>query len=282
MSHLDVGTLQAILDEDLAEAQRASAAEHLARCSECAAQLEELRTVSRLFASAVALLDRPERISAASAPTLSQAERAPRLVRLPARVWQSATRMSAGSLARAAILLLVFAAAASATIPGSPVRDWLSYAWDRTTSIFSSGPESSEPAPLPKPAAHVTPAPAPAPAVPTTAAVAGVSVRPVGGQVEVLLNRPDATIRVRLVDGNRVVVQASGAAASARFQTGPGRIEVSGGGTGEFVIEIPRSTSLATIRVDGKVILRKQGASLKPIGPLSDSTSSEVVFRPHL
>jgi hypothetical protein len=282
MSHLDVGTLQAILDEDLAEAQRASAAEHLVQCSECAAQLEELRTVSRLFASAVALLDQPERISGASAPSLSDAQPVPRLVRFPRQaqnVWQSATRLSTGSLARAAILLLAFAAAASATIPGSPVRHWLSYAWDATTSMFASSPEVTEPAP--QPAAPVKVAPAPAAPTASPVAVAGVSVRPVGGQVEVLLIRPDATIRVRLVDGNRVVVQASGAAATARFQTGPGRIEVSGGGTGELVIEIPRTTSLATVRVDGRVILRKEGAVMKPIAPPTDTTPSEVIFRQH-
>jgi hypothetical protein len=157
------------------------------------------------------------------------------------------------------------------------VRTWLTYAWERTTAIFTSEPAA--PAPQPEPTPPVAPAHAAAPA---PAAVAGVSVRPVGGEVEVLLNRPDATIRVRLVDGNRVVVQASGAAATARFQTGPGRIEVSGGGTGELVIEIPRSTSRATVRVDGKVILTKQGATLKPVGPVTDSTASEVVFRPHL
>jgi TonB family protein len=109
MIHLDEGTIQTFLDDELPGRERAAVAAHIAECPACRAVHDELAHVRSTFSASVPVLD------VASPPTPLAAVRA--------------ARRSAGiltpSLARAAVLVLVLAAAAAAAVPGSPVRQWL-------------------------------------------------------------------------------------------------------------------------------------------------------------
>jgi hypothetical protein len=180
-------------------------------------------------------------------------------------------RFALGALGRAAALLVAFAGALAA-IPGSPVNRLV-------TQLFADGeergaervPEATSPAPVP---------PAPAVAAPRPA-LPGVMLLPAAGQVRVLVWEvaPGAIIRVNLVDGNRVSVEAGSDAEDVRFRTGNGRIEVMNLGHAEAIIQIPRSLPIASLDVDGRQWLFKDGDQLRLTGPVVEQATDAVVFR---
>ena len=98
MKHLEDGTLQAFLDDELRPEERAEAAEHLLGCPRCRGTKDELAQAHAAFSEAVAVLD-------VAAP-----DRDP-----PAEIRRPGT--AARSFARAAGLVLLLAAAAAAEEP---------------------------------------------------------------------------------------------------------------------------------------------------------------------
>jgi TonB family protein len=125
MTHLDEGTIQAFLDDELPSGERAAAAAHLVACETCRRSHDELAGVASIFATGIAVLD----LAPPAAPT-------------PGRGAERRLRRLTPSLARAAGLVLLLAAAAAAAAPGSPVRQWL----------------AGDPGPEPGPPAAETPA----------------------------------------------------------------------------------------------------------------------------
>ena len=111
----------------------------------------------------------------------------------------------------------------------------------------------------------------------------GVSVEPLDGALRIVLSRaaPAVRIRARLVESARGGVFASGPAADASFSTAPGSIEVIGVSSGELRVEIPRSATSASIVIDGRTYLVKDGDELRMSTELRDSGGSEVVFDVH-
>lgn len=233
MTHIDEGRLQGFLDGELHLDERRRTELHLQGCSLCQAELEEMRGRAAHFSAAMEVLDRAPRgrEHAVGWPQRSR--------------WTAARRY----LPRAAVLLLFAGAAASATVPGSPVRGWLEEL---------AGSESA--APAPEGAAE---APQRGVAAVAERAEAGVSVAPVNGSVQVLV-RGAAGVQVRaaLVEGRHAGVYAFGEAADTRFLTGPGRIEVIGAAAGELRIEIPRAATTASIRINEREVLRKNNGEL--------------------
>ena len=214
MSHLDDGTLQAFLDDELPTAERADAAEHLLGCERCRAAKDDLAQAHAAFAEAVAVLDvDPGRPAPVSGPR----------IRRP--------------VIRAAVLVLLLAAAASAAVPGSPVRTW----------ILEREPE----APPAAPESEVEPAPTPA-------APAGVSVT--DSAVDIMVTGLEG-VSLRLVetDGSRVTVTAAGGSSDPKFKT----IEVQDGVGGELTIEWPASLDRARLVVDGRVYAEKADGALR-------------------
>lgn len=108
MTHLDKGTIQGFLDDQLTRAERAAAAEHLMVCDDCRAVRDELTHTRTIFSNAMRLLDAAPALPAAGSPGRATGGGALGV-----------------SLVRAAGLVLLLAAAASAAVPGSPVREWL-------------------------------------------------------------------------------------------------------------------------------------------------------------
>jgi hypothetical protein len=242
---LGEGTLQALLDGALPPGERPAAEAHLAACGECAAAARELRAVNERAAALLARGDVP-------AP-VAQAQMSLRARRARQTHWGDARR----ALLRAAVLVLGLASVAAAAVPGSPVRAWIE------ETVLPAKKETLPPgagrAPVPPPRAE---APAPAPT--------GVSIRPDAGAVRVVLTGASPRLRVtaRLVDGDHAGVLARGRAASgARFRTAPGRIEVVDAGAGEIEVEIPRAARSATVEVNGRVLVAKDGDSLRVLAP---------------
>lgn len=255
MTHLGEGTLQEWLDGELAPGPRAEADAHLAACRECAGELAELRSLN---ARASALMGMVE----AAPPMLAAQARIARH-----RRGSGAMAQARRALPRAAVLVLAVAgAAAAAVVPGSPVREWV----ERVTV------EAREPAPA-------LPAPAPAPEVEAPPAVApkAVSILPADGKVHVAVtgSSPELRVRARLSDEPQAQVTATGAAVSARFRTGPGRIEVVGAGPGEVVVDLPRGAEAAFVEVNGRVVAAKEGAGLRSLAPRVAGSAEEPVFR---
>jgi hypothetical protein len=240
MAHMDEGTLQAYLDDEVTA--RAEIEQHLAVCTECAAELGRLQTAAQLFATAMGRVD----VKAPTGAALAEVSvRRPQPLRVP----RQPRRFAGMPLARAAMFVIGIAAVACAAIPGSPVRALIVSALRTVTG------QADEKV--------VTPQQGVEPAEPVfdtrTDVAAALSIQPSGGRVLIVLTRvaPEATVRVTESDNNRATVEAIGAAAHARFRTGAGRIEVVDVPSGEVRVEIPRSALGARVEVDGKVIFQK-------------------------
>jgi hypothetical protein len=78
---------------------------------------------------------------------------------------------------------------------------------------------------------------------------------------------PRLEIVARLVDGDHAGVIARGQAAGARVRTSPERIEVLGAEAGSVEVRLPRSAGRASVVVNGRVYVTKQGESLVLLPP---------------
>jgi hypothetical protein len=264
MNHAAEGLLLAYLDGEAAGEAAAGIEAHLASCSECRAELERLHSRSALVSGVLRHLDLPLGTTVEQAWWRVAAA-------APGRRASAASRFAASALARAAAILLVCAGALAA-IPGSPLRQLISRLL------------ADDPAPAPQVEA---PAAAPQPESPAVAEpgrraeLPGVALVPPDGRVRILVwsAHPGARIRVNLTEGNRVSVEAGSDAEDVRFRTGSGRIEVMNLGTAEAVILIPRSLPIASLDVDGRQWLFKDGDQLRLNGPVVAQGKDVVVFR---
>ncbi len=239
MTHVEEGVLQAYLDAEVTAGARADIDRHLHSCSTCAAELERMRNASQLFHNVLHDSDVVAPVLAAQArfATIRRSAPRPMAVPQPRRAW-----------ARAAMFVVGLGAVASAAVPGSPVRAWISDALTRAGLL--NEPQSA--------AAPVLPEEAPAVQRDATAESTALSIEAVDGRIRVVLRNvsPEATVTVRSVDSDRAVVEATGAAAKARFRTGAGLLEVDGVTGGTVIVEIPRSATDAVVEQDGKTIYR--------------------------
>jgi hypothetical protein len=259
MTHPAEGTLQALLDDEVVGGERAELERHLVACGVCADELAQLRTASAGLGAALRRIDAPVEVEQAR-------------WRFEARRRDSGRgfgRGAAGSaLRRAAVLIVGSAAVLSATVPGSPVREWLGERWERvaTTGAEPAAPEHAPTIAMTREAADAGPS--------------GVSVLPAEGATRVQIRSvaPGVQIRVVLQEGERAGVWASGEAAGARFRTAPGRIEADDMPAGEVRVEVPRSGERFTLEVNGRVYLVKQGEQLRFPGPAADTSGPEITF----
>lgn len=258
--HLDEGVLQALADGELEVGDTRHAESHLAGCLVCRREMDGLQEASRTLSGALRMMDRAPAANAAPAA----APRRPAQPRpVPARGGWSA-------LPRAAVIVLGLglAAAASATVPGSPVRAWME-------SLLGGGADTGAPA-----AVAPSTSEAPAQSAEQAPAEAGVSITAAGGAVRVVVSdaAPGLEVRAILTDGDRAGVFGSGAASDARFTTGPGRIDVSGASGGILRVEIPRGAGSATVVINGEVRVTKEGAVLRAAPAAGSASGTEVSY----
>lgn len=249
MNHPDRGTLQALIDGELSPVERERIEQHIDRCGACSEAVAARRAAAEHLSTELGHLDRPAPVEAAHAAVT-------RRIR---------PRFRPGALPRAAVIILGFAAAASAAVPGSPVRDW---AGTLVGYVMEGSDEGGS---------------ATAPVVEAAAvaddAAAGVAITPRGDRVLVSVGavRSGTRVRVRIVDGARVVVSAE-RSVDARFETGIGRIGISGAGTGTITIELPRRLGHAEVEVGGRPYVVKERERLRFLVPPTDTTDAEIVF----
>jgi hypothetical protein len=247
-AHLSEGTLQRMLDGELAGPELGGVQQHLSGCPGCRAELRALEAAFATVALQVPLLD-PHEVS------LDLAHAAWR--RRMRGEWKLHLRRQ---LPRAAIILLAVAGVASATVPGGPLWRWLeSLRHEQPAAVAST-----ETVPTGGPAA---------------AGFAGVSIDPADGELTVVVERAsrELRIRVRLADQPRMSVRGIGDAAAAQFSMGRGRVNVAEVGAGELEVVIPRTANRATISVDGRRFLLKDGETVHVLVP-ADSAGAEIVF----
>ncbi|MGH7468042.1 MAG: anti-sigma factor family protein [Longimicrobiales bacterium] len=255
MSHFTEGALQAYLDHEVVAGAHAQVAAHVSECADCAARLQSLHEQNSAFTQAMAALD---------VSPLPQAALAELRVRAEQQVWRERLRGAGRNWTRAAILVVGVTALAVATVPGSPVRAWLISAW----RSVASEPEVTTPvpAPTPTPADRVTETPTP------------VQVIPVAGRVRIVLQSPAAGTRVhvQLVEGEKALVEIA-----AKLRSGDGRL-VAIGASGDVRIALPRRLTSASVEVDGRVYVLKEGDDLRYLGPTpADQKDSGILtFKP--
>jgi anti-sigma factor RsiW len=254
MEHAAEGTLLELLDERLPRPELRALRGHVAQCAGCSADLDRLRRLSATFDAAMALLDPapPTRTAWASVRRRRRAG------------WRAGSRRV---LARAAMLVLGVVGIASATLTGWPLRRWIG------ERLGSTAAAPSTPTDPPPPHAGAA-----APAPPD--AVAGVEILPADGPVRIVLQGADPAlrVRVRLTGGESVEVSGTGAAAGARFRTGPGRVTVTEAGAGEIVVSLPRAVRSATVTADGRAYLVKDGDQVRVLAPSADTVGAEILF----
>lgn len=245
MNHLDDGTLQAFLDDELSPQDRARVAEHLLGCGRCRQAHQELGRANATFSEAVSLLDVELPGGRTGSP---RAER-------PGRA-----RSGARSFVRAAGLILAVAAAASAAVPGSPVREWIVSAVESTGDAGETGADEAS---------------ARAPA----AAPSGVSLAPGSGPAVVSLQGLQGmVIRLRSADSGAVSASVLGAEADPLFRTGARRIEVVEGVGGEVHVVLPTDARGSRLEVDGEIYAEIAEGGLRVLAP-ADTVDGSIVWR---
>ena len=250
----DEGLIQAYIDDELSDEDRRELEGRFAKDPAWEEAFRRQSEVSAELAEALALLD--EIPTASGPPSWIQA-----LTDRRARARRPGPAMrSKVPLARAAVLVLVFGGVLAAGLPGSPVRAWLQETLSPSEPTIAEGADESPPD------------------APRRTEEVGIRVTPAEGAVLVAIAPlpPGSEVRVRLVDGPSAGVYGP---TGTRFRTGEGRVDVLNPDQ-VIRVEVPRALTDATITVGGEVYLQKRGDRLEVPGPVSDSTGTEILFRP--
>lgn len=250
MDHLTEAELQAWIDRELDQVERARVSRHLEDCPICRRLLGELRAAAETFSGAMLRYD--EDLAAGTD-------------RVPAERRSSAARRWPVRASRAAaVVLLLGAAAAAAMVPGSPFR-----------ALFT------EPS---APAVDVVPEPNGAADSPAEAG-ASITVRPLDGRLTVKVTGFPAGTRVllRLSDLPDAMASLPDGAANARFIVSSGTLEVVGPGEaddpsdGPLVLRLPRSLASGVVELEDTAVARVSDGRLITLRQVS-RTGDEAVL----
>jgi hypothetical protein len=261
MTHAEYGTLLAYVDGELDETNVSALESHLEACSGCREELADVRHLSDEASQALGLISAAPPIAEARARVEARiaAQRRRRFVPR----WEFAT----AGLLKAAAVVLVVAGAASAAIPGSPVRRWAASLFDRTGDASS---QTTQPQ-------AVTPIEPQSPTQEPPATSVPMILHADAGRIRVSVHRTDpaADVTVRVVDGDEGQIRP--VSDGTRFRSGEGYVDVYDISKG-VLIEIPRDLAGATVEVDGRLIFRKEGASVRIFEPATEDPGGDYVF----
>lgn len=218
MNHLDDQRLGRYLDGELSDVERSRVERHLDDCDRCRSEVAHLKRTSDRLNALIEKVELPERLRKADVVPRQESERG----------GAGSRSLSLRAGAAAAVLLL----AASAAVPGSPVRSWLVDAVHRVQATLvaeeelANGPESAF----------------------------GLQVRPADGRVAVRIRgaAPGTRVAVRLVEDNLAGAWAPG----ARLRSEAGRLEVIDPERGEVRIDVPRGVRRASVTAGSRTIFR--------------------------
>lgn len=249
MDHLTEAELQAWIDRELDQVERARVSRHLEDCPACRRLLGELRAAAETFSGAMLRYD--EDLAAGT-------DRPPAERRAAARRWPRWASRAA------AVVLLLGAAAAAAMVPGSPFR-----------ALFT------EPT---APAVEAVPEPDRAAGSPAEPG-ASITVRPLEGRLTVRVTGFPAGTRVLLQLSDRPDAMASlpDGAANARFIVSSGTLEVVGPGEaddpsdGPLVLRLPRSLASGVVELEDTVVARVSDGRLITLRQVSRAGDEAVL-----
>lgn len=235
--HPDDGRLQAFLDHELPVDGLDAVERHLLHCTRCRARAAELEEYARAASGALGDLD------PAGPPDTDAALWGVRRRRAARR-----TKRQRHRLAAAAVVLLFAGAGAAVALPGSPVRSWLAGGDEVGPTVEALEEDAS-------------------------GGAVSVAFREGRARVELHDLGSDVRVELRVIAGNRLQVEAP---VDAVFETGPGRVRVSGGAeTGRLRVEVPRDALLVELAVDGRVRATVQEGRV-----LVDGREVEAVSKP--
>ncbi len=242
MTHLDEGTLLAIRDRALVDAD---AHEHLDECAVCSEALADTRARADVVARSLRALDGgpPIDVDAAKAAVrrrLDQHREA------PPRAVPGLYR----SLGRAAILVLLASGAVYA-LPNSPLRGWLSGGEESVAPAMVGGTE-----------------------VPTATEGIEVAVPSVGLTISVTSAQVGQRIEVSWVDGERASVEAG---SDSRYQVSATGLQVDVT-PGDVRIRLPMDAGPLIVEVDGRIVLQKVDEGIDVQGDVVSRDENRIVF----
>jgi hypothetical protein len=227
--------LQALADGEIDPRRRASLEAHVASCSRCRGQLEELRALSRGFALAVRHMDAAGEKAlgrlAATAPSAS-----PLRPVAGTRVW----------LRAASVTVLLVGTAAVAGLAGLLLRE----------RLVGTSPDEA-------PAATLSESPM---------REAGITVAAASGAFQLDLTglAASSSVELAIVDNDSVSIDVRSQDARVRFSQDGTGMDADISGRAEVTVALPRSLRAATITVDGEIRARKQGPEIDiPAAPAS-------------
>jgi len=265
MGHPDSGTILALMDGELPDPEAAEVRAHVDRCPSCIDLAQELGQTSQSVQEALASLDVEPDLDGPRQAIRAQS-RGPGAARTRQET-RSSAKAGGGSwirwsLPKAASIAVFLSAGVASALPGSPVRDWV--------SDWLTGPGSetgSSEAGLDAPAVNSQ-------VQESLDLAAGVTAYQ--GSVEIWIHElPDpAELLVRWVDGDEAWIQAG---EGTRFNTSEGRLEAFSP-PGSIEVELPRGIERVELRLNGAVLLRKQGGELEILEPTQQRTPSEILF----
>jgi len=228
-THIEPGEMLAWIDGELSARRQDEVRRHVEGCPACAALHNELRDVSTSFQRAARACD-------VSSPVRSAAEVRRHGIR----------RRPIGSVAAAAILVLLFAGASLALVPGSPFRSWISDLHGR----LSSTPN--------------------APVAPFTVVTKLSAVSP--DSVDVVLGEPRDSLEVDFVRsaGRHLEVATDARGVLGPLDLGNARLRIDPGSARVLRITFPRATHVR-ILLRGRDLLTSR--RLLPSSGAKDSMS---------
>lgn len=241
MSHLDEGTLLAIRDRGIVDAD---ARTHVVECGECSEALAATRDRAEMVARALGALDEGPVIDVEAGKgavrrRLDERRGAPRR---PAPPFYR-------SLGRAAALVLLASGAVYA-LPNSPLRHW----------IIGDG----------------TPPAATVEAGPAVDASEGIELAVPAGGLTIVLNAAQTGQRIEVawVDGDEAAVVA-GAGSRYAVSSGSLRVDVA---AGDVHIDVPLGSDPVTIEVNGRLLLRASAGEMDVRGAVASRDARGIVF----
>jgi hypothetical protein len=243
MNHLDEAILVAVRDrEDGYEPATA----HLAGCSMCTDELEEVERRAQVLGEALASLDEHVDVVRAKAAVRGRLDARREEAGAPRRMWR-------GHVGRAAAIVLLTAGAASA-LPWSPVRHW--WVGEQAETPTVSGPVGAAPQ--------------------AAASLAGISVAVPQGRIAVIVRGARAGTEIEVVWVDQATARVSAPSGSG-FTYGDGRAEVMAA-PGPIRVELPRDASFASLEVDGRVFLERSADGLAVPGPAVERSEAGIRF----
>lgn len=259
MDHPEDGRLLAHLDGELSGDAAARLRRHLRGCEACRRRRDELERASGALSEALGALDvdppEPEPGAVRSAAGATGPDDTAPSEGNGARVGRSrGPGFGHGAIWKAAVLVLTVGAAASAAVPGSPVREWIAESTRRVAGAIT-GDER------------------PARSAPETPPPAGVSIG-AEGPTEISITDPAAGLRLRVRTSDDTLVSVAGR--GARYRAGDDGIDVTGPEGPELRIDLPSSLPVR-VAVEGTLLL-EQGADgrLTVTAPAADTTEEGI------